>query len=154
MALASEIMAGSYPGFVIHGSALKRCLSLLSSAVVFGVFLAACNNPAHSPAAAPLSDPMAAPATPTSAAPPAGGLGSWVMPNLVGSNLQDAQNAIQRLTENAIFVTTSHDATGAGRQQVLDRNWKVCIQNVPPGHRIQADTTIDFGAVKTDERCP
>lgn len=76
------------------------------------------------------------------------------MPDLVGSNLQDAQDAVQRLTEFAISVTGSHDATGAGRQQVLDRNWKVCSQNVPAGRTIDAGTSIDFGAVKLDERCP
>src|SRR5215210_1654697 len=51
---------------------------------------------------------------------------SWRMPDLVGSNLQDAQNAVQDLTEFQVPVTTSHDSTGGGRQQVVDRNWKVC----------------------------
>jgi hypothetical protein len=37
---------------------------------------------------------------------------------------------------------------------VLDRNWKVCSQNVPAGRTIDASTRIDFGAVKLDERCP
>lgn len=76
------------------------------------------------------------------------------MPDLVGSNLQSAQNQIQSLTDFAIFVTTSHDATGAGRQQILDMNWKVCSQNIPPGSTISSDTRIDFGAVKLEERCP
>jgi hypothetical protein len=76
------------------------------------------------------------------------------MPNLVGSNLQDAQNAVQRLTEFAIPVTRSHDAMGAGRRQVLDRNWKVCTQNVPAGRAVDANTRIDFGVVRLDERCP
>jgi hypothetical protein len=35
---------------------------------------------------------------------------------------------------------------------VLDRNWTVCSQNVPVGATI--NTSIDFGAVKLDERCP
>ena len=30
----------------------------------------------------------------------------WTMPNLVGANLQDAQNAIQALTDNAISFTS------------------------------------------------
>jgi hypothetical protein len=30
------------------------------------------------------------------------------------------------------------DATGAGRQQVLDRNWKVCGQSVAAGETITA----------------
>ena len=76
------------------------------------------------------------------------------MPNVVGSNLQGAQDSVQRVTGFAISVTRSHDATGAGRRQVLDRNWKVCSQNVPAGATIDAGTRIDFGAVKLDERCP
>jgi hypothetical protein len=79
---------------------------------------------------------------------------TWVMPNLVGSNLQSAQDRIQDLTNFVIAMTVSHDATGAGRHQVFDRNWKVCSQNIPPGSLINRGTRIDFGAVKLDERCP
>ena len=75
------------------------------------------------------------------------------MPDLVGSNLQDAQNAVQDLTDFQIAVTTSHDSTGAGRQQVLDRNWKVCSQSVAPGATITKGAKIDFGTVKLDEAC-
>lgn len=78
---------------------------------------------------------------------------SAVMPDLVGVGLQDAQDRMQQLIGNPLFVTTSHDASGAGRQQVLDRNWKICDQNVAPGTRITEDTRIDFGAVKVEERC-
>jgi hypothetical protein len=60
---------------------------------------------------------------------------------------------MQRLTGFAIAVTRSHDATGSGRRQVLDRNWQVCSQNVPAGATIDAGTRIDFSAVKLDERC-
>lgn len=76
------------------------------------------------------------------------------MPDLVGSQLQSAQDRIQSLTDFGIAVTTSHDATGAGRHQVWDRNWKVCSQNIPPGSAIDSGTRIDFGAVKIEERCP
>ncbi len=79
---------------------------------------------------------------------------SWVMPDLIGSNLQSAQNQIQSLTNFAIPVTTSHDATGTDRQQIFDGNWKVCSQNIPPGRTIDSGTRIDFGAVKLEERCP
>ena len=86
--------------------------------------------------------------------PPADSAGtSWRMPDLVGSNLQDAQNAVQDLTEFQVPVTTSHDSTGAGRQQVMDRNWKVCAQSVPPGTTIFKGARIDFGTVKLDEDC-
>jgi multidrug efflux pump subunit AcrA (membrane-fusion protein) len=77
----------------------------------------------------------------------------WTMPNLIGRNLQDAQNAIQELTDFEIPITASHDATGAGREQLLDRSWKVCSQNIPAGSEISRTSRIDFGAVRTDERC-
>jgi hypothetical protein len=94
------------------------------------------------------------PPEPTPAAPPAGSqLTSWPMPNLVGSGLQEAQDSIQRLTNYGIVITTSHDATGAGRVQVADRNWKVCTQNVPPGAAITSSSRIDLGVVKLDESC-
>lgn len=76
------------------------------------------------------------------------------MPDLVGSQSQSAQDRIQSLTNFGIAVTTSHDATGAGRLQEWDRNWKVCSQNIPPGTTIDGGTRIDFGAVKLDESCP
>lgn len=95
----------------------------------------------------------AATATTTSAAT-AGPSKTWIMPNLVGSNLQAAQDSIQALTGNQIFLTKSHDATGAGRSQVLDRNWKVCTQNIPAGSKIDASSSIDFGAAKLEEACP
>jgi hypothetical protein len=94
---------------------------------------------------APTKAPAAAPAEPIAA--------EWVMPNLVGVNLQDAQDRIQSLTDFGVAVTTSHDATGAGRSQVLDRNWKVCDQSIAAGRPITATSKIDFGAVKIDESC-
>jgi hypothetical protein len=99
--------------------------------------------------------PPAAPTAPAVDSVPSGAasLSSWTMPNLVGANLQDAQNAIQSLTDFEIALTTSHDESGAGRQQIVDRNWKVCSQNVAPGETITTSTRIDFGTVKLEERC-
>lgn len=76
------------------------------------------------------------------------------MPNLVGTNLQQAQDKIQALTNDAIYRTTSHDATGKHRSQVIDSNWKVCTQSVAPGATIAKGTKIDFGTVKLAENCP
>lgn len=78
----------------------------------------------------------------------------WNMPNEVGAGLQQAQNDIQKLTGNLIFFTSSHDASGKGRHQILDRDWKVCSQNIPPGNPITIGSKIDFGAVKLAETCP
>jgi ABC-type uncharacterized transport system auxiliary subunit len=89
--------------------------------------------------------------TPDEQAPQAA---QWVMPNLIGSKLQQAQDAIQKLTGNPAFVTLSHDATGQSRNQVLDSNWKVCSQNVAAGATFDKNSKIDFGTVKLTEQCP
>ncbi len=119
-------------------------LALLTVLIVSG-----CGSPAQ-----PSTAPTASSSTTAPAVGEPSAQASWTMPSLVGSNLQEAQNAIQKLTGNAIFVTRSHDASGANRSQVLDRNWKVCSQNIPVGTSIDKSTKIDFGAVKLDERCP
>ena len=80
---------------------------------------------------------------------------SWTMPDLTGKDLQTAQDSIQSLTNDAIFFTDSHDATGQGRHQILDRDWQVCDQDPAPGTQITSDTNIDFGVVRVDvEQCP
>ena len=76
----------------------------------------------------------------------------WAMPNLVGVNLQDAQNRIQELTDNSV-KTTSHDATPADREQTVDRDWKVCNQSAKPGDQITEEQAVDFTVVKTNESC-
>jgi len=76
----------------------------------------------------------------------------WTMPNLVGQNLQDAQNQIQRLTDNSVR-TTSHDATPQDREQEIDRDWKVCQQSAKPGDQITEESSIDFTVVKANEAC-
>ena len=73
------------------------------------------------------------------------------VPNAVGMDLQDAQDLMQA---NGLYYLTSHDATGLDRNQVLDRNWKVCSQSPPSGTRVDATAEIDFGAVKDEENCP
>jgi hypothetical protein len=80
---------------------------------------------------------------------------SWTMPDLVGKNLQDAQDAIQLLTNNEVFYTGSTDLTGQGRNQIMDRNWQVCSSTPSPGATFTKDTAIDFGVVRIDsESCP
>jgi hypothetical protein len=77
------------------------------------------------------------------------------MPDLIGSNLQDAQDAIQKLTNNEVFFSGSTDLTGKGRNQIMDANWQVCTSKPPPGTTITKDTMIDFGVVRVDsESCP
>lgn len=104
----------------------------------------ACQNSGTNPA------PTAPPAPPTGAEAPQ----QWTMPDLVGRNLQEAQDQIQTVTGNSLFLTRSHDATGQNRNQVVDSNWKVCTQNVAPGSPFNGDTLIDLGTVQLTESCP
>lgn len=143
----------------VTGPTTARC-TCVTRRISIGIFLAVLTfgaagcggSTAQPPAPTPAAVPSAVP-VPTSAVAAVPPQSSWKMPNLVGSNLQEAQDAIQALTAFGVAVTTSHDVTGAGRQQVLDRNWQVCSQNIPPGATITTSTMIDFGAVKLSERC-
>jgi hypothetical protein len=108
--------------------------------------------PAPTIAPAP-SAPAPAPGVPVATAAPAAQ--SWTMPNLIARNLQDAQDAIQALTNNEFFYSGSTDLTGKGRNQIMDANWQVCTSTPPPGSTVTKDTAIDFGVVRIDvEGCP
>lgn len=84
----------------------------------------------------------------------ADGVDTFEMPNEVGNDLQFAQDHIQSVTDNFLFYTSSEDATGAGRMQMLDSGWVVCSQSPRPGAVFDYDTDIVFFVVKEGERCP
>lgn len=132
---------------------MNRCIPPALFLAVLTLGPAGCGGPtAQQPTPTPASIAPDIP-VPTSAAAPTPAQSSWTMPDFVGSNLQEAQDTIQRLTNFEIALTTSHDATGAGREQVVDRSWRVCSQNIRPGATITNSSMIDFGAVKLSERC-
>lgn len=122
---------------------MTSSLARAATCVVLAAGLLACGaapDPAQAPPPPPTTPPVVAPVEqPVEQAVPAEPASTiWTMPDLVGANLQDAQNTMQRMTDFGIAVTYSHDESGAGRAQVLDRNWKVCSQNVPPGDTVTA----------------
>jgi hypothetical protein len=78
----------------------------------------------------------------------------WTMPDLIGQDLQGAQDAIQSLTDSAVAYTDSTDLTGQDRMQVSDRHWRVCTSTPSPGETFTADTEIEFGVVRIEEICP
>jgi hypothetical protein len=73
-----------------------------------------------------------------------------VLPDLTGKDLQTAQDTAQA---HGFYDLASSDATGAGRYQVLDRNWMVCSQDPAPGQH-PTDTAVVFSVVKSGESCP
>lgn len=80
-----------------------------------------------------------------------GGGDAFVVPSVVGMNLQDAQDTLQAAGS---FVLTQTDATGMERFQMDDSNWKVCGQSPAPGERVKLSRMVDLRAVKLDEQCP
>lgn len=86
---------------------------------------------------------------------PAASADSWTMPNLVGSDLQGAQDAIQSLTDGQVWFSDSVDLTGQDRMQINDRAWVVCSSTPPPGASFSESVNITFGVVRKDvEACP
>ena len=109
------------------------------------------NQSASTAAPTPAQSPVpAAPVTPA----PAVAAGPWVMPNVVGQDLQAAQNTIQALTDYKVFFSGSKDLSGQGRMQINDRNWQVCTSTPLAGWRFTEQTAVEFGVVKDSETCP
>jgi hypothetical protein len=75
---------------------------------------------------------------------------SFVMPSVVGMVLQDAQNLLQ---SSGSYLMDQVDATGQGRFQVLDSNWKVCSQSPSAGASVTTGQMVTLSAVKLDESC-
>ncbi|WP_329017253.1 PASTA domain-containing protein [Streptomyces sp. NBC_01601] len=73
------------------------------------------------------------------------------VPDFVGMGLQSAQDAAQAA---GFYGLKSHDSLGRARHQILDRDWKVCSQNVKANSSASTDKVLDFGAVKLEETCP
>jgi hypothetical protein len=115
------------------------------------LLLAACSSPSTSASKGSTT-------TSTTAAPPSTTTTTTVappdktaqLPDLVGKGLQVAQDSAQAA---GFFSLSSHDASGRGRSQVLDRNWKVCFQQ-PAAGLLSTSTKVDFGAVELTEVCP
>uniref|UniRef100_A0AAU2K2K2 PASTA domain-containing protein n=1 Tax=Streptomyces sp. NBC_00049 TaxID=2903617 RepID=A0AAU2K2K2_9ACTN len=101
-----------------------------------------------SPAPAAPAAPAPAGSTPV---PPKAGKPATAVPDFVGQVLQTAQDGAQAA---GVYLLSSHDALGKNRNQVLDRNWKVCTQSPAAGTTTSTDTKIDFGTVKNEESCP
>ena len=110
---------------------MKIKITLL--AALAAVALAACNssNPSVSPAdTAPRATVEAA------AAPVEDSAG--IMPDVVGMDLQTAEDTIQ-VRDRSLRFSDSRDASGQDRMQLVDRNWTVVRQSPAVGTVLHAD---------------
>lgn len=90
-------------------------------------------------------------ASPSSASSGPAEAGTPVMPSVVGMVLQDAQDLLQ---SQGSYLMDQQDATGDGRFQFFDSNWKVCSQDPPAGVPLSAVDVVTLKTVKLDESCP
>ncbi|WP_030226137.1 hypothetical protein [Streptomyces sp. NRRL WC-3626] len=100
--------------------------------------------------APPTSEAPVAGTGETAEEPPADTESTATLPDVAGKGLQSAQDEAQAA---GFYLLTSHDALGRGRNQLLDRNWKVCAQAPAPGAHA-TETKVDFSTVKLEESCP
>lgn len=75
---------------------------------------------------------------------------TFIMPSLVGVNLQKAQNLLQA---RGSFLLTQTDGTGQARFQMLDLGWKVCAQDPAAGTVTDIVTLVELITVKLAEAC-
>ena len=75
-------------------------------------------------------------------------LGGGVLPDVVGLDLQLAQDTLQA---GGWYLISSTDETGKDRMQVLDRNWVVVEQVPPAGTQASFTKTIELVVVKEGE---
>ena len=73
------------------------------------------------------------------------------MPNLVGTQLQRAQDLLQ---SKGSYLMDQEDALGTGRLQINDRNWKVCKQDPLAGVTVDPTQMVTLYSVKLEESCP
>ncbi|MGH3877361.1 MAG: PASTA domain-containing protein [Actinophytocola sp.] len=81
-------------------------------------------------------------------ADPAGPGTTAALPDVVCMDLQAAQDAMQAA---GYYNLGSDDATGQGRQQLVDRNWVVVGQSPAAGARPEQLAPIQLSAVKFGE---
>jgi hypothetical protein len=80
--------------------------------------------------------------------------GTWIMPDVVGADLQSAQDTVQAVTDYGVFYSDSQDLSGLDRMQVVDSNWQVCSQTPSAGDTLTSSSSVSFGVVKFGEYCP
>lgn len=155
------IVAASIVALLIIFIALGAALGSSGSSTNAGNThsLAASSTPPPAASTSSTAPTTSSPATKTSSShratpPPPATPSGFTMPNEVGKGLQAAQDDLQRVSGNPLYISLSADATGRGRHQIFDRDWQVCAQNVPPGTTVTDAMTVTFSAVKLWESCP
>lgn len=147
VAMTPTAVAGERPWykkkrFLIPGAAVVAVIGISAIATAGG---GGGGTPVAEPTATQNETPVSEPSESASAVPT-----TFTMPELVGMNLQDAQDSLQAVGSYFLDQT---DASGQGRMQVDDDNWQVCTQDPAAGIEVDITATVQLGSVKLDESC-
>lgn len=123
--------------------------TVLATAVL-GLLLSGCGHVADGPRTDATGSAAPSVSTSSLAPRPTASLPTATLPDLVGKGLQSAQDAAVAAGFEQVH---SHDATGRGRAQVVDRDWKVCFSRPGPG-KVPVGSVVELAAVKAGESCP
>ena len=75
---------------------------------------------------------------------------TFVMPNLVGKDLGDAQDELESLGSE---ILVQGDATGQERTLDVELGWQVCTQDPDAGTEVTMDASVTLTAVLSTESC-
>lgn len=81
-------------------------------------------------------------------AAPAQAAGGFVMPDIDGMNLQEAEDAVNAAAHGIPMQMHSHNIKGMLQRQLSLADWLVCDQAPAAGEKIAGATDVNFGVVR------
>ncbi|WP_395308298.1 hypothetical protein V4U86_23610 [Mycobacterium sp. AMU20-3851] len=72
----------------------------------------------------------------------------FVMPNIDGMNLQEAEDAVSAAAHGIPLHMHSHNIKGIPQRQLSLADWLVCEQVPAAGEKIASATDVNFGVVR------
>lgn len=147
--MTSNSTGAGFTGWVSEHKVIAGLAALILVGIIAGAVSGGSKTPTASSPVATATDGATTPAVTPAAVTPAATRKK--VPNYRGEGLQAARDDAQK---DGFSTVDSHDASGSGRTQILDSNWKVCDQRPAAGVMASTGRAIDFGAVKIEESCP
>ena len=79
---------------------------------------------------------------------PAQAASGFVMPDIGGMNLQEAENAVNAAANGIPVQMHSHNLKGMKQKQLSLADWLVCDQSPEAGAKLSGAEGVDFGVVR------
>lgn len=81
-------------------------------------------------------------------AAPAHAVSGFVMPDIDGMNLQEAEDAVSAAANGIPLQMHSHNIKGLKQKQLSLADWLVCSQAPAAGEKITGPVDVSFGVVR------